>query len=48
LKVESSESGTAGVLELHGDIELTAFFPLSGGDDNPSKAREIATAIRCA
>jgi len=48
LRGQCTESPAAIVLELRGDIELKAVFSASCGNDNPAKAVEIATAIRCA
>jgi len=48
LRVECTESAAECILVLRGDIELKARFSTSCGDDNPAKAVEIATAIRCA
>jgi len=47
LSVECTESDEAGELDLGGSLSLTATFPRSCGADNPSRAAEIATAIRC-
>ena len=48
LTVECSESDTEGVLELQGAIAMKAIFPASCSKDNPSRAGDIAMAIRCA